>query len=94
MFLERVNLTELAGTVSAAPVLGGIVMWIRKSGAKKAKEEARLQALEDRQAATDRAVTDLASSQKELRHALDHQTEALSGRLDKLVDIMLQGVGR
>jgi uncharacterized coiled-coil protein SlyX len=93
MFADKINIADAAGVAGGLPVLGGIFMWIRKTGEKKAREESRLRALECRQVETEKAIVSLANSQNELHKALDHQTETLSSRLDKVVEVLLLGRG-
>lgn len=94
------TLNGFAAFFGGVPLLGGIIMWIRSSGAKKVREEHRLKALEDKQALHDCAIASIENGQKELQGALNRQTEVLSqnivhqseiftSRLDQLIGIFV-----
>lgn len=72
----------------------GCFRLIRSKGRKEAEAAAKEAAIAKKLAEHDAAIADITQGQKDLRSALDHQTEVFTGRLDHQTDVLTNRLDR
>lgn len=79
--------------VAGIPLVGGFIVgifrMIRNNGRKEAAIAAKDAEICRKLAEHDAAISNIAQGQRDLRSALDHQTETLTNRLDRIVEAVL-----